>query len=150
MHTSEPSVTGDSMAADSISVEHPVLFFDGVCGLCNRFVDFVIRRDRQAAIRFAPLQGETATARFGSTSSETLKTVVFVVDDCEFRQSAAVVRVLWKLGGIWIPLGGLLWLVPKPFRDLGYRLVAANRYRMFGRKDACRLPTPDERERFLP
>jgi predicted DCC family thiol-disulfide oxidoreductase YuxK len=149
--SSSSATTSESTAtADSQAVTHPILFFDGVCGLCSHFVDFVIRWDRKAKIRFAPLQGETAAARFSSIPSEALKTVIFVVDGREFRQSSAVVRVFWKLGGIWWVLGGLLWSVPKPLRDLGYRIVAANRYRMFGRKEACRLPTPEERVRFLP
>ena len=136
-----------------------VVFFDGVCGLCNRFVDFILSRDRQEAIRFAPLQGETASlleltklfATTANTEAPAFDTVVWL-DDAgkKFVRSAAVVRVLWHLGGIWSLFGTSLWLVPRPLRDLGYRLVSANRYRLFGQKETCRLPTPNERRRFLP
>lgn len=134
-----------------------VVFFDGVCGLCNRFVDFVLSRDRQGAIRFAPLQGETARrgvrgeGRGASSETRSLDTIVWLDSSSrEFVRSAAAVRVLWRLGGVWSLIGWLLWLIPRPLRDVGYRLVAANRYRWFGKKETCRLPSPAERERFLP
>ena len=134
-----------------------VVFFDGVCGLCNCFVDFVLSRDRRGAIRFAPLQGETAkcrpTAEFRepTTESPNLDTVVWHdAHGREFVRSAAAVRVLWQLGRVWWLIGGLLWLIPLPLREIGYRIIAANRYRLFGKKETCRLPTPAERDRFLP
>ncbi len=67
-----------------------------------------------------------------------------------YVRSAAAVRVLWLVGGVWGWLGTLLWLVPLPLRDLGYRLFAASRYRLFGRHETCRLPQPGEAERLLP
>jgi predicted DCC family thiol-disulfide oxidoreductase YuxK len=134
-----------------------IVFFDGVCGLCNRFVDFVLSRDRRGSIRFAPLQGETAKKvvsdewQVASDGTSMARTVVWF-DDAgrEFVRSAAVVRVLWSLGGLWWWIGWLLWLIPLPLRDLGYRIVAASRYRLFGKTESCRLPTPAERTRFLP
>jgi predicted DCC family thiol-disulfide oxidoreductase YuxK len=65
------------------------------------------------------------------------------------RHSTAIVRVLRELGGVWSLLGCLLWLVPRPLRDFGYRCIASQRYRIFGKKETCRLPTPGERARFL-
>ena len=65
------------------------------------------------------------------------------------RRSSAVVGLLRQLGGPWRVVGTLLWLVPRPLRDVGYRVVARSRYRIFGRQDTCRVPTPWERERFL-
>lgn len=130
--------------------EVPVLFFDGVCGLCNRFVDFILRHDRRGALRLAPLQGETAESMLVPDERESLASVVLCVGNRSYRRSAAVVRVLWRLGPFWKAAGGLLWLVPLPLRDLGYRLVAGNRYRIFGKKETCRLPTPEERNRLLP
>ena len=136
-----------------------VVFFDGVCGLCNRFVDFVLSRDRRETIRFAPLQGETASRqqlaqRFAKQSNlgpAIFDTVVWADEAGElFARTSAVVRVLWQLGGIWTLFGALLWLIPRPLRDIGYRIVSANRYRLFGQKETCRLPTPNERRRFLP
>ncbi len=159
---SETTSTEDSAGKNTAAISEAdrptnVLFFDGVCGLCNCFVNFVLSRDRQGAIRFAPLQGETAKLRPNAESREpnavdsNFSTVVWSDSrGVEFLRSAAAVRVLWQLGGVWWLIGWLLWLIPLPLRDLGYRIIAANRYRLFGKKETCRLPTPAERERFLP
>ena len=128
----------------------PILFFDGVCGLCNRSVDFALARDRRQRLLFAPLQGDTARERLDQTDVESLQTVILVDARGVHRRSSAVVRVLWLLGGLWRVAGTLLWLIPRPLRDLGYKLVARYRYRWFGRKETCRMPTPEERARFLP
>jgi predicted DCC family thiol-disulfide oxidoreductase YuxK len=130
--------------------EGPVLFFDGVCGLCNRFIDFVISRDQTAVFRFAPLQGETARDRLPEADVREVNTMVLRDEQGVFRKSTAAVRVLIRLGGVWRIFGGALWLVPRPLRDAGYSLVARNRYAIFGKKETCRMPTPAERERFLP
>ena len=127
-----------------------VLFFDGVCGLCNWSVDFVLKRDLRGDFQFAPLQGETSRALLTAAEVTDLHTVVLWVNGKTHRKSSAVVRVLWQLGPGWQILGGLLWLIPRPIRNLGYTIVAANRYRIFGKKETCRLPTPVERLRFLP
>ncbi len=135
-----------------------VVFFDGVCGLCNCSVDFILARDRQEKIRFAPLQGETAQrcqisnlkSQISNPLPPTFNTIVWLDHTGRaFDRSAAAVRVLWQLGGVWSVIGSLLWLIPRPLRDVGYRIVAANRYRLFGKKETCRLPTPNERRRFL-
>ena len=147
------------LAAANSEADRPtnVVFFDGVCGLCNRFVDFVLSRDRRAAIRFAPLQGETAgrvlSTQYSvlSAGSQSFDTIVWRdSSNHEFVRSAAAVRVLWRIGGSWWLIGWLLWLIPRPLRDVGYRIISANRYRWFGKKETCRLPSPDERSRFLP
>lgn len=130
--------------------EPPILFFDGVCGLCNRVVDFVLRHDHAGALRLSPLQAETAERLLPAVDREQLATVIFWDNGRAYRRSAAVVRVCWRLGSVWKVLGGLLWCIPLPLRDLGYKVVAANRYRLFGKKETCRLPSPEERARFLP
>jgi len=129
---------------------HPVLYFDGVCGLCSRAVDFVMRHDRKGWFRFAPLQGETAAVRLTSNDVADLQSMVLVTEQGTYRRSAAAVRILWQLGGLWWLLGWLLWIIPRPLRDLAYGSVARMRYRLFGKHETCRLPTPEERERFLP
>jgi len=131
------------------SSTNPILFFDGVCGLCNRVVDFVLRNDRRGQIQFAPLQGTTAQQRLPDGDRERLDTVVFIEGDRITRRSTAVVRLLSHLGGVWTLLAWLLWIIPWPLRDVGYRAVSKLRYRLFGRKETCRMPTPDERARFL-
>jgi len=133
-----------------MSAEPMIVYFDGVCGFCNHTVDFLLRRDRRARLRFSPLQGETAKAQLASEDRAGLGSLIVSRGDRTFRRSAAVVRILWELPYPWPLLGWALWLVPLPLRDLGYRLFARFRYRLFGRLEACRLPQPGEAERFLP
>jgi predicted DCC family thiol-disulfide oxidoreductase YuxK len=101
-------------------------------------------------LRLSPLQGDTASRLLTPADREQLATVIFRDNDRIYRRSAAVVRVCWRLGLVWKVLGSVLWCIPLPLRDLGYKLVAANRYRLFGKKETCRLPSPEERARFLP
>lgn len=124
----------------------PILFFDGVCTLCNRSVDWVIRRDRQRVFRFASLQGETAK-RLVPDAAKDLNSFVIWQNGVAWKRSDAVIRVLI---GLRAPGAKILGLVPRPLRDLVYALVAKNRYRWFGKHESCRLPTADERSRFLP
>ena len=156
----EPSASlplAGSVAKSEADRPTNVVFFDGVCGLCNCLVEFVLSRDRRGAIRFAPLQGETAKEVLSgewqvvSDGQKPITTIVWLDSSSrEFIRSAAAIRVLWRLGGVWWLIGWLLWLIPLPLRDLGYRMIAASRYRLFGKKETCRMPTPAERERFLP
>ena len=128
----------------------PVIFFDGVCGLCNRWVDFVLAHDRRCVFRFAPLQGATARDWLQITPDQPLNSVVLVDGNGIHRKSDAIWRMLLRLGWFWRVSGWLLRLTPRPMRNWGYDFVARNRYRWFGKKEACRLPSPDERTRFLP
>ena len=135
-----------------VAVDKPVLFFDGVCGLCNSSVDFAIARDRAGRLLYSPLQGETAAALLSEQDIQNIDTVIFrsSKEGRLYRRSAAIVRVLWLLGFPWNICGWLLWLIPLPIRNLGYRMVAGARYRLFGKHETCRMPTPEERTRFLP
>jgi predicted DCC family thiol-disulfide oxidoreductase YuxK len=126
-----------------------MVFFDGVCGMCNHLVDFILKRDRQGRILLAPLQGETAQSLLPPGDRGNLSSLLLRKEGCWYRRSAAVVRILWTLGGVWNVLGWLLWVIPLPLRDLGYRMTARLRYRLFGKKETCRLPTPEERGRLL-
>ncbi len=128
----------------------PLVLFDGVCGLCNWFVSFILKRDRAGVFLFSPLQGETAARLLSEEERANLSTVVLMHRGRAFRHSAAVVRIFWALGGFWSLIGTLLWIVPRPVRDWGYRFVARNRYRWFGKKETCRLPTAEEIARLLP
>ena len=128
-----------------------MLFFDGVCNLCNWSVDFVIKRDKRKKFRFASLQGETAHKYVPEYAEEAgLSTVVLLTGHGKYIRSTGVAHVLKGLGGFWKFLGGFLLLLPRPFRDWLYKLVVKNRYRWAGKKDTCRLPTPEERAVFLP
>ncbi|MEM1041016.1 MAG: thiol-disulfide oxidoreductase DCC family protein [Bacteroidota bacterium] len=128
---------------------HPVVLFDGVCNLCNAAVNFIIDRDPEAVFRFAPLQsevGQRLTARCGVGGG--METMVLVEGGRCAARSTAALRIARRLGGAW-PVLSLLLAVPAPLRDAAYRLVARNRYRWFGQRDACRLPTPELQSRFL-
>jgi predicted DCC family thiol-disulfide oxidoreductase YuxK len=146
-------LSSDLPAADRIESARdvqPVIFFDGVCGLCNQFIDFVIRRDTAGTFCFAPLQGETARERLSAADTTDLATVVLLDETGTHRRSKAVVQILMRLGTGWKIAGVLLAVIPRPLRDLGYKLVARFRYALFGKKETCRMPTPEERLRFLP
>jgi predicted DCC family thiol-disulfide oxidoreductase YuxK len=140
----------DAPAASADRPQPPVVFFDGVCGLCNRSIDFILKRDRRGVFLVTPLQGETAARMLDSEDRERLGSLIVWMSGRTYRRSAAVARVLWRLGPLWKVVGWLLWLIPLPVRDLAYCIVAGNRYRLFGKKDTCRLPTEAERARFLP
>jgi len=132
-----------------------LVLFDGVCGLCARTVRFVLRRDRAGRFVFAPLQGETAAAVLEKHSmASDLETMIYVSDldgptERVFTRSGAALAILDELGGLWRVVA-LLRVVPRPIRDAVYRLVARYRYRWFGRFETCQLPSPAQRERFLP
>ena len=127
-----------------------IVFFDGVCGFCNAWVDFWMQRDPRGRLKFAPLQGETARTRLNPADVQNLNSLVYWTSRGCFRKTSAVVRIGWTLGGVWAVLATLLWCIPRPLRDAGYALIARNRYRFFGKKETCRMPTPTERARFLP
>lgn len=106
-------------------------------------------RDSVGKLKFAPLQGSTAEELVPVEIREHLNTFVFLQAGKLHLRTAALIRILWVLGGVWGILGSLLWLVPSPLRNLGYRFVARIRYRLYGKSESCRLPTPEERARFL-
>jgi predicted DCC family thiol-disulfide oxidoreductase YuxK len=130
--------------------EAPIVFFDGVCNLCNGAVNFLIDRDRAGRLRFAPLQGRTFEAvRLANPWLGEVDSLVLADAAGVHVRSAAALGLLRYLGGPWRLLGGLGRLIPRPLRDWLYDRVARGRYRWFGRRDACRLPTPELRARFL-
>ena len=127
-----------------------LIYYDGLCGLCDRFVQFVLRRDRAARYRFAPLQGSTAQERVPATLDPRTSQTVILEEGGRFRlRSDAALAILNGLGGAW-RLTALLRVFPRPVRDAVYDLVARNRKRWFGRRAECRVPGPAERDRFLP
>jgi predicted DCC family thiol-disulfide oxidoreductase YuxK len=126
------------------------VLFDGVCNLCAGVVRFVIERDREARFRFAPLQSELGRALQRQHGLDPDELATFVVIDAEgaATRSTAVLRILRQLGAPWRWLYPLRW-VPTPLRDALYGVVARNRYRWFGRREQCLVPTPELRSRFL-
>lgn len=142
------STTDTALNADNLVQDRPIVFFDGVCGLCNWSVDFLLERDRKAVLQFAPLQGETAE-RLLAPAERDLNSIVFRDGPQTWRHSSAVVRILWKLPQPWSALGTFLWLVPKPIRDFGYYATSRLRYRLFGKHEVCRMPKEGDAERML-
>lgn len=126
----------------------PIIFFDGVCGLCNGFVDFVMKIDQQEKIYFSPLQSKTAEELLDAKYIINMNTIVFIHNEIIATKSDAVIAALKTVGGVW-GLVCVFKIFPKSFRDLCYDVVSRNRYRLFGKRETCRLPTKSERERFL-
>lgn len=124
-----------------------ILFFDGVCNLCNGSVDFVIQRDSRGLFQYASLQGQTAKRFLSPEELAQLESIVLRTPNGLLRKSSAVLFVLENLPGWkWTKI---LQLVPSFIRDLVYDFVAANRYRIWGKRESCRLPLPHEKERLL-
>ena len=127
-----------------------LLLFDGVCNLCNGTVNFLIQKDKRELFTFASLQsdaGQALLARFGLPQHE-FHSFIYIKGNKWYQRSGAVLRVLRDLGGIW-KLAAVLLLVPAPARDFLYKIIARNRYRWFGKKDECMIPTPELKKRFL-
>lgn len=119
--------------------------------MCNSSVDFVIRHDKKRVFRFASLQGDTAHQLVPEYAEEAgLSTVVLLDGGVKYIRSTAVAKVLKGLGGLYKFLGILMMILPRKLRDWGYMRVANGRYKRFGKRETCRLPTPEERSLFLP
>lgn len=127
----------------------PMVFFDGVCNLCNGTVNFLIDHDPRRRLRYAPLQGRTfAELRASHPDLPELGSIVLLDEKGLHFKSRAVLRTLRVLGGVW-RVAVVLLVIPRPLRDLAYDWVAKHRYRWFGKADSCRTPTPELRDRFL-
>lgn len=133
-----------------------VVFYDGVCGLCNHFVRFLIRRDRRQRFAFAPLQGTTAhTALVPRGIDPSNLDSIHVIADRHtpserlLTRSRAIVHALLQLGGVWWLAARGASLVPASLADRVYDFIARRRYRTFGRFDMCPIPPPEWRDRFL-
>ena len=130
--------------------QKPIIFFDGVCGMCNAFVNFILRIDRKHLFLFAPLQGATARDLLPPLGDDPREWSMVYVDEKGIHdQSDASLEVYRRVGGIWWWLS-LMRIIPRFIRTPVYRVIAKNRYRWFGKADTCRIPTPDEKTRFLP
>ena len=130
--------------------EYAVVLFDGVCHLCDGAVRFILRREDSTLLRFAPLQSDAGIAllkKYGY-SENYLDGLVFIENKRAHDRSSACLRIASKLKLPW-KLFVIFLLVPKPLRDLVYRMVAVARYRWFGKKEVCSLPQGENPIRFL-
>jgi predicted DCC family thiol-disulfide oxidoreductase YuxK len=127
-----------------------LILFDGVCNLCNGFVKFLIKRDPAGKFRFASLQsdfGRSQLIRF-NLNPDLLHSVIVIEADNVLQRSDAVLRIVNQLGGPWKILNALK-IFPRFLRDALYNVVARNRYKVFGKRDSCMIPTPELKARFI-
>jgi predicted DCC family thiol-disulfide oxidoreductase YuxK len=134
--------------------EQNIIFFDGVCGLCSRMVDFVVRQDQERFFLYSPLEGET----FRSIKRDHLETLnpdsIFVLrrgpgKEVLLQKSDALIYIADNLPKYrWLATIGRV--LPKLIRDAAYQAIAATRYRIWGKRDSCRIPNAEESSRFLP
>jgi len=130
--------------------QHPVILFDGICNLCNSAVQFVIKRDKKQRFRFASLQSEQGQQVLDEMQYPLTRADSFylVENGKVFDRSTAALRVVRALQGLWPLLYGFI-VVPPFIRDGVYNVIAKNRYRWFGQRNTCMVPTPENRARFL-
>lgn len=127
-----------------------IVFFDGVCGICNKSVDFLVRKNRKKQFAFAPLQSDDSfefLKPFGVDATQ-LNSIVFYKNGKVYQKTRAVLEICRLLPGLW-PLFYGFMILPFFLRDPIYNFVAKNRYKWFGKKEACRIPSPEERSYFI-
>ncbi|MGI9036126.1 MAG: thiol-disulfide oxidoreductase DCC family protein [Pyrinomonadaceae bacterium] len=132
------------------AANNAIILFDGVCNFCSGAVNFIIERDKKNRFKFAPLQSETGQKLLDEYNIDKTETdsVVLIERGKAYTHSTAALRIAKGLGGAWFLLYAFI-VVPKFVRDFFYKLFAKNRYKLFGKKDACMMPTPEIRARFL-
>lgn len=128
----------------------PIILFDGICNFCNGAINFIIKRDKKAQIKFAPLQSEAGQKLLSEyhLPVNNFESFVFIENNKVLTKSTAALTVCKYLKGAWPLCYGLI-IIPAFIRNAVYDLIARNRYKWFGSKDACMIPTPDIRARFL-
>jgi len=135
---------------------NPIILYDGVCGLCNRLVQFLLKHDKAGRLRFAALQSDFAEKVLGrhGIDAKDLDTVQVIENydqpgERVLQRSDAILCAGRELGGFWAASSSVARVVPRGLRDLVYRFVATNRYRVFGKYDSCMLPDANQRSRFI-
>jgi predicted DCC family thiol-disulfide oxidoreductase YuxK len=131
-------------------MDQPIVLFDGVCNLCNGAVQFIIRHDKKNIFMFASLQSEVGRKILEQYNFplDELNSFILIENNKAYTRSTGALRVAKKLNGLWPLLYGFI-IIPKFIRDSIYNRVAGNRYKWFGKKDACMIPTPELKARFL-
>jgi predicted DCC family thiol-disulfide oxidoreductase YuxK len=126
-----------------------IVFYDGICGLCNRSVNWLIKHDRKRILRYASLQsGFSKKALQAEGLDITSGTIVFYDDQKIYTKSAAILKIFHRLGGIY-RLAGIFYVLPPVLRDAIYDWIARNRYRWFGKYESCPMPDPGNRQLFI-
>lgn len=126
-----------------------LVLFDGVCNLCNGFVQFLIRQDKRDQLTFGSLQGSIAQQLLAQNGiNNYLSSIVYIRNGKLHQRSSAALSILKDVGGWWW-LTQIFWIVPRPIRDMFYNWVGRNRYRWFGKRQSCMVPSPELQKRFL-
>ena len=129
---------------------HSIILFDGVCNLCNGAVNFVIKRDPRNVFKFTPLQEKQGILllKKHAIDAQNLDSIVLIENGNVYIKSSAALRIARKMSNLW-PLFFVLLIIPRFIRDGVYDFIAKNRYKWFGKKEQCMIPTPGLREKFL-
>ena len=129
---------------------HSIILFDGVCNLCNVAVNFVIKRDPGNVFKFAPLQEKQGALllKTHAIGIQKLDSIVLIENGNVYTKSSAALRIAKNMSNLW-PLFFVLLIIPRFIRDGVYDFIAKNRYKWFGEKEQCMIPTPGLREKFL-
>ncbi len=130
--------------------QQPIILFDGVCNFCNSAVNFVLKRNTKANVLFTPMQSETGQKLLAEyhLPVDSMESFVFIENDKPYNRSTAALKVCRHLRGLWPLCYGFI-IVPKFIRNGIYNWVANNRYKWFGKKESCMIPTPEVKARFL-
>jgi predicted DCC family thiol-disulfide oxidoreductase YuxK len=129
---------------------YSLILFDGVCNFCNSSVNFIIKRDKKNIFRFSSLQSETGQkclSEYNFSHTE-FDTIILIEKGELYNRSAAALRIAKSISGIW-KLFYIFIIIPRPIRNYFYDLLSRNRYKWFGKRDACRIPSESEKEKFL-
>lgn len=126
-----------------------IVLFDGQCHFCDASVQFILARDRKATFQFASLQSEVGQELLKQLSVPSdINSLVLIEGSHYYTKSTAALKIAKQLDGLWKLFYGAI-LIPRPIRDMFYRYIAKNRYKWFGKKETCQLPSVEQRERFL-
>ncbi|MEY4876351.1 MAG: hypothetical protein RL708_1500 [Bacteroidota bacterium] len=127
-----------------------IVFFDGVCNMCNSTVDFLIKIDKNKTLKFASLQSNFAKEKLQEINFTTaINSLIFVKNNTPYFYSDATAFLLIEIGGGYFIVGKIILLFPKFIRDAVYKFIAKHRYQWFGKRNTCRVPNDEEKERFL-
>ena len=130
--------------------KQPVVLFDGVCNFCNSTVNFLLKQDKNVVLKFAALQSDAGQLllRQYKLPPDNFDSFILIENGKAYKSSTAGLRLYNKLPWYW-KWTQIFWIVPRPIRDAVYNLIARNRYRWFGKKDSCMIPSASIRSRFL-
>ncbi len=128
--------------------QKPIIFFDGVCNLCNGAINFIIDRDKKGYFKFAPLQSSIAENYIPQSVIEKTDSIILWNSGQLYSKSTAALKISRHMDGAWKGLYAFM-IIPRFIRDFVYEIIAKNRYKWFGKRDSCRMPTKDIKNRFL-